>query len=124
MLVAVADDAAPAADVDPVMAAFLGFLARGIDLEGGKRRGGALARIEELAVRRDVQIRRPGLAVEAGRQGADALLLLELPLLGIVVEDDDRAVELVEEIDELAVRVEHEVARTGLVLDLRRGRVV
>src|SRR5829696_8088674 len=91
---------------------------RGIDLEGGKRRGGALARTEELAVGRDVQIRRPGLAVEAGWQRADALLLLELPLLGIVIEDDDRAVELVEEIDELAARVEHEVPRAGLVLDL------
>src|SRR5215218_5732810 len=94
---------------------------RGIDLEGGKRRRGALARIEELAVGRDVQIRRPGLAVEAGRQGADALLLLELPFLGIVVEDDDRAVELVEEIDELAARVEHEVARAGLVLTFAAG---
>ncbi len=55
-----------------------------------------------------------GLPCEAGRQRADDLLLLQIARGGVVVEDVDGAVELADDIHELAARVVHEVARAGL----------
>src|SRR6185436_16729395 len=94
--------------------------ARGIDLESGEGTRPPLRRVEELAVRRDVDVGGGGLVLEVRRERADALLLLELAGGGVVDEDVDRGVQLAEHVDELAGRMEPEVARTGLLREARR----
>src|SRR5207249_3390487 len=85
------------------------------------RRG--LRAVEELAVGRDVEIGGRRLALEIGRQGADALLFLELSGRRVVVEHVDGRIELTEHVDELAVRMEGEMSRAGLFLHADgRGR--
>src|SRR5215203_4672367 len=91
----------------------------GSDLEGCESRGSSLARVEELAVGGYVEIRRPGFAVEAEGQRIDRLFFVEPPFAGIVIESDEGAVELVQEVDGPAVRVKSEMPRPGLFLDLR-----
>src|SRR5215217_3371113 len=91
----------------------------GSDLEGCESRGSSLAGVEELAVGGYVEIRRPGFAVEAEGQRIDRLFFVEPPFAGIVIESDERAIELVQEVDGPAVRVKSEMPRPGLFLDLR-----
>src|SRR5205807_9037695 len=98
---------------------------RRVDLEAGQGARRALRAVEELAVGRDVKIGGRGLALEIGRQRADDLLLREVAAGGVVVEDVDVAVELPDDVDELAARLVDEVARAGLRLRLgwlRGGR--
>src|SRR5207253_7198563 len=71
---------------------------------------------------RDVKIGGRRLALETGRQRADDLLLHEIAAGGVVVEDVDVAVELPDDVDELAARMIDEVPRAGLRPRLGRRR--
>src|SRR5215471_960471 len=97
---------------------------RWIDLEAGQGARRALRPVKEFAVRSDVQISRRGLTLEVGWQRADGLLLLELPRIDVVVEDINRSIELADDIHEPAVRMEHKVPWTGLLLYVNRRRCI
>ena len=62
------------------------------------------------------------LALEAGGQRADGLLLREVAGGRVIVEHVDGAVELAHDVDDLATGVIDEVARTGLGLHFGRRR--
>src|ERR1019366_9829564 len=81
--------------------------------EGGERARAALAREEEAPIRRDVDVGGPGLAAEPRRQRIDGLHARQDAALRIEGQHVDTGVELIEQVNERRIRMEHEVARPG-----------
>ncbi|MOA35009.1 hypothetical protein D3C78_1564290 [compost metagenome] len=83
------------------------------DAENGQNAGGAVAGVEEAAIRREVDIRRPTGAVEIGRHDIQRL---RQGVFSAVFTDGQhvyRAVQLVDAVGKFVVRVECHVARAS-----------
>jgi len=81
----------------------------------------AIRAVEVLAIGRDLQVGGVALAGEIFGQRGDGLFLFQRAIGGAPVEDGDGVGEFVDEIDELAIRMEGQVTRAAARRELGEG---
>src|SRR5262249_43648771 len=106
-------DVEVARSLDPfgLMASRRQFAVLGIDAEDSDAVMAAIGAIEKLAAGMHHDLRRVAGAGEVLGQGGDRLCFGERALVGVVAESDDGVVQLVDDVSELAVGMEREMAR-------------